>query len=464
MVLWHQFLPDAIDGACEAALAQLRVAGIETKPYTEDLAGRPGVVFLRAVDARACEFIQRGSAAGRGRVLVVLLENAAHARDATWQLLRTGAADVLNWDPRVESATDLAARFARWDEVEQLLESSVIQKNLIGRSTTWISILRQIIEIARFTTASVLLTGASGTGKELAARLIHTLDPRPKKGELVILDCATVVPELSGSEFFGHERGSFTGAVAARDGAFALAHGGTLFLDEVGELPLALQAELLRVIQERTYKRVGSNTWHKTEFRLVCASNRDLQPEKSAGQFRSDLYYRIANWTCRLPCLSERREDILSLARHFIREFTSNGEPPGLDPPVANYLASRQYPGNVRELKQCVARMVYRHTGRGPLSPGDIPEEERPSGDAPAGVWHDLRFEDSIRRAVSMGATLRDIGRAAEETAVRFAVGEAGGNLQIAAQKLGVTDRALQLRRASQKRRSENGRARAATG
>src|SRR5678816_4688946 len=143
-----------------------------------------------------------------------------------------------------------------------------------------------------------LIAGESGTGKELVARLIHALDRREPKGPFVVLDCTTVSPELAGSEFFGHERGAFTTAVTAREGAFAMADGGTLFLDEVGELPLALQAELLRVIQERVYKRVGSNTWKQADFRLVCATNRDLAAEEAKGNFRLDLFHRIASSRC----------------------------------------------------------------------------------------------------------------------------------------------------------------------
>src|SRR5262249_44123862 len=153
---------------------------------------------------------------------------------------------------------------------------------------------------------------------ELLARLIHELNAATKERSLVVVDCTTIVPELSGSEFFGHERGAFTGAVAARDGAFALADGGTLFLDEIGELPSHLQAQLLRVIEEGTYKRVGGNAWQRTNFRLVCATNRDLPRLVEAGKFRGDLYFRIASWVFRIPPLSERIEDILPLARHFL--------------------------------------------------------------------------------------------------------------------------------------------------
>src|SRR5262249_40812748 len=149
------------------------------------------------------------------------------------------------------------------------------------------------------------LLGESGTGKEVVARLIHLLDSRPNKRDLVVLDCASIVPELSGSEFFGHERGAFTGALTERNGAFALANDGTLLLDEIGDLPLPLQVQLLRVIQEHTYKRVGGNKWCKTEFRLICATNRDLFDLIGRGAFRADLYYRIAGYICKLPPLRE---------------------------------------------------------------------------------------------------------------------------------------------------------------
>jgi transcriptional regulator with GAF, ATPase, and Fis domain len=315
-----------------------------------------------------------------------------------------------------------------------------------------IQVLRQFVEVAAFTNASVLVVGESGTGKELAARLIHALDRRPDKRQLVVLDCTTVVPDLAGSEFFGHERGAYTGAVADRDGAFALADGGTLFLDEVGDLPLSLQAELLRVIQEHTYKRVGSNEWRKTNFRLVCATNRDLLGELAAGRFRSDLYFRIASWTCKLPSLRERSEDILPLATYFAQQARGEQEPVEWDQAVRDYLAQRPYPGNVRDLKHLVARMCCRHVGPGPITVGDVPEEERPLLAPASWEWHAGAFEKAIHQAVAGGVGLKEIRRQAEEIAVRIAVEKEGGNLQKAAGKLGVTDRALQQRRAARRR------------
>jgi transcriptional regulator with GAF, ATPase, and Fis domain len=146
----------------------------------------------------------------------------------SWQLLHAGASDVLTWSSGANLGEHIRARLERWRAVDDLVNSPPVQAKLVGASSLWRKVLRQIVEVARFTSASVLLIGESGTGKELIARLIHELDPHASTNELVILDCTTIVPELSGSEFFGHERGAFTGAVGARDGAFALAHRGAL--------------------------------------------------------------------------------------------------------------------------------------------------------------------------------------------------------------------------------------------
>lgn len=176
-----------------------------------------------------------------------------------------------------------------------------MRRAAIGASPAWRRLLRGVVEVAHFTQAPVLLVGESGTGKELVGRLVHDLNESAERGALAVVDCTTIVPELAGSELFGHERGAFTGAHAGRDGAFATAQGGTLFLDEVGDLPLSLQAQLLRVAQEGTYKRVGSDTWRHSRFRLVSATHRDLPARIEAGQFRQDLYFRIAGWVFRVP-------------------------------------------------------------------------------------------------------------------------------------------------------------------
>jgi transcriptional regulator with GAF, ATPase, and Fis domain len=332
--------------------------------------------------------------------------------------------------------------------VDTLMHSPIVQQTLIGQSRKWKAVLRQVVEVAHFTDASVMIQGESGTGKELVARVIHNLDSRQNKGALVVLDCTTIVPTLSGSEFFGHERGAFTGAIAARDGAFAMADGGTLFLDEIGELPLPLQAELLRVIQEGMYKRVGSSVWRQANFRLLCATNRDLLQEAVEGRFRKDLYYRIAAWVCILPSLRDRIDDVPVLIQHFLDGSHANGNSQELDNAVREFLVRRSYPGNIRELKHLVTRLCSRHEGPGTITVGDIPPEERPSTEWDDAGWDDDQFEQQIRRALARGVTLRQLSRSVGEIAIRIAIADAG-NIRGAATRLGVSARALHLRKAA---------------
>lgn len=264
------------------------------------------------------------------------------------------------------------------------------------------------------------------------------------------MDCSTLVPDLSGSELFGHERGAFTGAVAAREGAFERASGGTLFLDEVGELPPALQPLLLRGVQEKTYKRVGGNVWHKADFRLVCATNRDLADHVKRGHFRLDLYHRLAGWIFHIPPLRERREDVIPLASHFL-ETAGRTAPAELDASVRDYLLNRDYPGNVRELRQLAQHIAHSHVGPGAVTAGDIPEEDRPPEGEPSSGWPGEHLEAAIRDAITMGISLNEIKRVATDMAIHRAIQSENGNLPRAAKRLGVTDRALQMRRASGK-------------
>jgi transcriptional regulator with GAF, ATPase, and Fis domain len=343
----------------------------------------------------------------------------------------------------------IEAKLRRWAAIDSMLASDLVRKNLVGRSRAWLDALEQLVEIALFSTKSVLITGESGTGKEMAARLVHTLDQRADKGKLVTLDCTTIVPSLSGSELFGHAKGAFTGASSDRRGAFALAHRGTLFLDEVGELPAHLQSELLRVVQEGSYKPVGSDRWDHTEFRLVCATNRDLQAMQAIGAFRSDLYHRITATVVRLPSLGDRVADLLPLASHFLNAELGDDAPP-LSPMVESYLVGRDYPGNVRDLKQLIARMCCRHVGPGPLTVGDIPEDERPQGD-PSGWWSDVALVAAVERAIEAGAPLRELKETVAELAVDAALATSDGNVALAARRLQVTERAVQMRRAARK-------------
>ncbi len=444
---WYRFVPEELAVGNSGILESLATLNLDLKRGQTGNLLPAGAVFFEdeTPDLYALLAAARDE---RALPLAVCLRAYVLTPALAWRLLDAGAADVTEWRG---DAGVIAARLLRWSTVDDLLQSTAVRANLIGRSPAWTGLLRQLVDAAHFSTSPCLLLGESGTGKELAARLIHTLDPRPNKRDMVVVDCSTVVPELSGSEFFGHERGAYTGAVHARDGAFALANGGTLFLDETGDLPLNLQAQLLRVIQEGQFKRVGGNEWQKTEFRLVCATNRDLEQDVHEGRFRRDLYYRIAGGVFRMPPLRDRQEDIITLA-----EFFSNGRE--LDAAVRAFLLSRTYPGNVRDLRQVVLRMCQRHAGAGPITVGDIADEDRPRLPQSVGHWSGPEFRSAIRRAVGQGVTLKDIGHEATECAIRVALEETDGNMSKAARRLGVTDRALQMRRAA--RRDEGTRAR----
>ncbi len=425
-------------------------AGLEVAPLDSRKPGRFGIVAFSAIGDGVLQAIREAPDQRHGSVVALATSPSAVEDGSVWRLLHAGAADVLIWDEG-EAAARIAAIVERWHTIDELTAAALAAEALAGESGAWLGLLRRVVEAACFSSAPVLLTGESGTGKEILARLIHSAGAgragSVQRRELVTVDCSTLVPELSGSELFGHERGAFTGAHAVREGAFALADGATLFLDEIGELPLPLQSQLLRAIQEKTYKRVGANVWQKTNFRLVCATNRDLSELVRQGQFRLDLFHRIAGWVFRTLPIAERRDDILPLARHFLHALAP--DTPAFDPAVCDYLVNRSYAGNIRELRQLVQRMANRHVGPGPVTVGDIAEEDRPSGGALPRAWPDEGLDRTIADAIASGATLREISAQTTMAAIRITVQSEHGNLQRAAKRLGVTDRALQMRKAA---------------
>lgn len=433
--------------------AALIAAGVDIEAGQADPAAANGIVCFEQADDEVLALLHEVRNDPCRRVLAVMA--GPHTDTGlTWRLLHAGASDVLFWSD--DAPGQIAARLDRWREVDDLATAAASQEFLIGESRPWRQLVREVVEAARFSTMPVLLMGESGTGKEQIARLISTVGASRNqlRKELVTVDCGSLVPELSGSEFFGHERGAFTGAHTQREGAFAMADGATLLLDEIGEIPLALQAQLLRAIQEKSYKRVGGNLWQKTNFRLVCATNRDLHALVQRGQFRLDLFHRIAGCVLRTPPLAERKEDILMLARHFLRT-SFPGMAVDFDPAVSEYLLNRRYPGNVRELRQLMERIALRHVGPGLVTAGEIPEDDRPTeGDLPQ-AWPDDDLERSISNALATGASLTQINRVAADTAIRIAVRSEQGNLQRAAARLGITDRALQMRRAADRQREQ---------
>jgi DNA-binding NtrC family response regulator len=225
--------------------------------------------------------------------------------------------------------------------------------SLLGRDLKMRRLFNLLADVAN-TDATVLIEGETGTGKELVAEELHNHSNR-SGGPFVVFDCGAVPRELIESSLFGHLKGSFTGAVADRKGAFAEAHGGTIFLDEIGELPLELQPSLLRVLDKKAVRRVGANIYDKVDVRIVAATNRDLRTHIAAKQFREDLYYRLAVIRVTLPALRERGGDIPFLVEHFVREF-GGGRNIGLNPDAMSRLQRHTWPGNVRELRNTLER------------------------------------------------------------------------------------------------------------
>jgi Nif-specific regulatory protein len=233
---------------------------------------------------------------------------------------------------------------------------------IIGRSRALKQVTERIGQVAK-SNAPVLIRGETGTGKELFARAIHELSPRKGK-PFIKVNCAALPESVIESELFGHEKGAFTGAIAMRKGRFELADGGTIFLDEIGEISPSFQAKLLRVLQEGEFERVGGQQTLKVNFRLVCATNRNLEEHVAADRFRADLYYRISVVPLLLPPLRERPGDIPELAVHFLRRFSQeNGHQLQFAPDALDLLAKCSFPGNVRELENCVRRTAAMTTG-----------------------------------------------------------------------------------------------------
>lgn len=247
-------------------------------------------------------------------------------------------------------------------------------KELIFAGQAMESVRKLVQDVAR-TRATVLLHGESGTGKELISRMIHLASPR-KNAPFIPLNCAAIPENLLESELFGHERGAFTGAIQARRGKFELAQGGTIFLDEIGEMPPLLQAKLLRVLQERTFERLGGTLQIKADVRVIAASNRDLAREVAEKRFREDLFYRLNVFPITLPPLRERIDAIPGLVRHFCARFSAAAgtrRAISISPEALTLLQRHAWPGNVRELQNIIERGVI--LARGEITPAELPPE-----------------------------------------------------------------------------------------
>jgi Nif-specific regulatory protein len=320
------------------------------------------------------------------------------------------------------------ARQFEWLETEneRLLSDVNIEHNMVGESDAMQRVYHFISKVAP-TDATVLISGESGTGKELAARAIHRNSKRAQKSFMAV-NCAALNESLLESELFGHEKGSFTGALAQKKGRLEIADGGTIFLDEIGELTPPLQVKLLRVLQEREFERIGGTVTIKVDLRVIAATNKNLEAAIEAGEFRQDLYYRLNVVSLEMPPLRDRREDIMLLANYFADKYGSrcNRKLTGFSPEARSCLVSFDWPGNVRELENAVERAVVLGTTDQILAE-DLPEAllEREGTDAAPTTYH-----------VAVAQTKKQL--------ILNAMDQAGGSFPDAAKLLGLHPNYLQ--------------------
>ena len=311
----------------------------------------------------------------------------------------------------------------------------------------------QLLHRAAGTDVTVLLEGESGTGKELFARALHALSPRAD-GPFVAINCAAIPDGLLETELFGYEKGAFTGAVGRKPGRFEMAHRGTLFLDEIGDLPLALQAKILRALEEKQFERVGSTSTLHVDARVVAATNRNLKARVAERQFREDLYFRLSVFPIAIPPLRERGGDVPILARHFVERFCRdlNKKTLLLSPAAVDQLREYAWPGNVRELQNCIERAVIlcdddtihpRHLNlsfRGPAGSGRLDSEE---GDPATATPAEVNPLAQIDLSGTMTAAVRRVTAVVERLKLEEALRNARGNKERAAEALQVSYRAL---------------------
>jgi DNA-binding NtrC family response regulator len=310
-------------------------------------------------------------------------------------------------------------------EPEKTLETSALN-NIVAESKVMQDILKIVRQVAA-SRSTVLLSGESGTGKEVVAQTLHELSGR--EGKFIPVHCAALSANLLESELFGHEKGSFTGATESKQGRFELADGGTLFLDEIGEIDPQVQVKLLRVLETRSFERVGGVESITTRARLISATNRDLKEMVKEGKFREDLFYRLDVVNIKLPPLRERLEDIPVLVDKFIEEFAEDNDKTikGISDAAMEMIRNYPWPGNIRELRNCIERMVV-------LCPGEMLDV--------------MDLPDNVRSGISElpgGAETLDLNQH-EALLITKALEESNGNRTQAAQKLGISRRTLHRR------------------
>ena len=402
----------------DEALRPESLAGIEVVVTDLKMPGRDGLDLVRSL------------AADQAPPILVL--TAYGTIDSAVECLRAGATDYLLKPTNAEELVltlDRCLERSQRDRERRYLRRQPRgpeQADPIGVSEGW----RQVVELAEVAAqaqAAVLLIGETGTGKEEVARLVHRRSPRADHA-FVAVNCAAIPVELFESEFFGHRRGAFTGALNDREGRFRVAHEGTLFLDEINSLPATAQAKVLRVLEDGRFERLGDSRPTHTDVRLICASNASLEEEVAAGRFRADLFYRINVVTIHLPPLRRRRDDIEPLARAFLAQASAQQGKvvEHLPKRTLELLRGHDWPGNVRELKNVIERGVLLER-RDSLQPESLPPLGPSSPEAPSGG--DLRLSEVKARS--------------ERRALLEALRRSGGVRKNAAELLGIDERNL---------------------
>jgi two-component system response regulator HydG len=371
----------------------------------------------------------------------IIIMTAYSSVSSAIEALKAGAYDYLikplDFDAlklSVERAREHAGLKIENRQLKARLTSVFHAERIIGKSQAMRAMMEMLAMIAP-SEATILITGESGTGKELIARSIHLNSPR-RDNPLVVVNCAAITESLLESELFGHEKGAFTGAERKRDGRFQQAHGGTLFLDEIGETSPAMQAKLLRTIQEREIQRVGGEETLHVDVRIIAATHRDLAQDVKAGRFREDLFYRLNGVTLEVPPLRERLDDIPLLAHHFLNLFAERNRKAakGFSPLAMDMLVKHTWPGNVRELENAVERAVILMTG-----------EHVSDKHLPLSVAQNYSPGAALPREAGAGLTL-DGHRSLEEVekeVILATLDAVGGNKTEAARRLGITRKTL---------------------
>jgi DNA-binding NtrC family response regulator len=349
--------------SAEAAVTRLEAEAPDLVLTDLKLPSQSGVELLRQVKA-LLPHTEVAIMTGHGSI-----ESAVDA-------MKLGAYDYIEKPFRVEKMRLLLQRMA--EKIRLVTENAFLRERvsteesldgIVGNSANIQDVLRMVSRL-KDTRTPVLISGESGTGKELVARAIHFRGSMAQT-PFVAVDCGSLVPTLMESELFGYEKGAFTGASKSKEGLFQAANGGTIFLDEIGELPLEMQAKLLRVLQEKEVRPVGSNDRVNVDVRVIAATNRDLEAAYRAGTFRKDLYFRLNVVTVHLPALRDRRSDIPMLVHHFLDRYAQN-ENLQVTPAAMKSLLQYDWPGNVRELENCIARAVTLGDHR-TIDVGDLP-------------------------------------------------------------------------------------------